>query len=133
MNELSQLSIAIADESELLREAWAKTLTEAHVYGASTKDTLHKILQEQKPDIVLYDLYFTSEHFELTVAEIVQISPSTKVVVLSFDTNPVLANHYFSCGAKGFFNKYIKDLAGFVDLLQKIKNGETICENSKAA
>lgn len=93
-------------------------------------DNIYKIIEEQRPDIVLLDINLSNISSEdgIFIAEnILNMIPSQKIVMLTGYDLPVYKMKSKKIGASGYINKNISP-ADLAKLLQKIYNGYEIFE-----
>lgn len=93
-------------------------------------DNIYKIIEEQRPDIVLLDINLSNISSEdgIFIAEnILNMIPSQKIVMLTGYDLPVYKMKSKKIGASGYINKNISP-ADLAKLLQKIYNDYEIFE-----
>lgn len=126
---MGSIKTIIVDENALYRSALTELLTVngIHVIGqAANEKALFKQMGTEVPDILMYDFFNSVEPFADTVAKLRRVAPETKLLVLSFETNPALIEFCLSNGAKGFYDKRITDSEYLISGLKKIAEGNTV-------
>ena len=102
-------TVLIIDDHQLIREMWTRVLEDSGLvtvlkYSGRLTQTLD-IIQEQKPTIVLLDVYMKPmTGFEL-MPIIKQHSPSSHVIGFSVHANAAYAHQLLQLGASGYVTK----------------------------
>jgi DNA-binding NarL/FixJ family response regulator len=121
-------SIILAKESKLHRKYFSELLNSNgfKVAGfAGSEVELFQLLKINKPDILIYDLFLTSNGLENSIRRIIETSPETKLIVTGEDYS-VLIESAIATGASGFFDEDILDLDLILDAIKRIGLGETV-------
>jgi DNA-binding NarL/FixJ family response regulator len=129
----SPISVAIADDHTLYREAVARVINSNKKYtvvfeAKNGKELLEKLAEEEEqekelPTIVLLDINMpVMDGFE-TMALLKVKYPSIKVLSLSGYSNSISVLQMFKCGAHGFLSKTAEGHEVFNALEQVIRTG----------
>jgi DNA-binding NarL/FixJ family response regulator len=98
----------IADDHELLRQVLILTLEQAGieiVQAVSTgRDAVDATLKH-KPDVVLLDVVMPDMDGLAALSTIKYLSPETRVIVISGQTDPLYVSRAIELGAEGYFSK----------------------------
>lgn len=116
-----KMRILIADDHALVREgiaAFLKMSDEVEVVGEAA-DGVEAIeaVKKHRPDIILLDISMPRLGGLEAMGEIRNISPDTKVLVLTQYEDPVYVRRFFKAGAAGYL---LKKAVG-TDLLEALK------------
>lgn len=118
------ISIVMADRNQLVCESIAKMLTDTRdfqvVGKTSTTETLLNLVRRLKPSVVVGDLS-DPELNGLEVAELIrEISPTTRLILLSNYTDEVYTQNMLRAGIAGLITKTSKT----VELIRAIREGQ---------
>jgi two-component system response regulator NreC len=113
--------IVIADDHNVVREG-LKLMLDAQprmtvVAEASTADDALRMARAHRPDVIVLDLNMPGRPTLDVIPEIREGSPDTRIVVLTMQDEPALAQATLRAGASGYV---IKDAAGD-ELLQAVE------------
>lgn len=132
---MKKLSILVADDHMLLRQAWRMVLnSQPHieVIGEANngKEAVEKALQ-LKPDLVLMDIGLPHMDGISATLHITQKLPQVKVLALSAHTQPSYARKMIQVGAVGYLTKNVTALE-MLSAIEEIRNGRKyICNEIK--
>lgn len=127
MGKSKKNKIIIADQSKSYRNLLGIILSgEATVLKAETETDLLEMVKTEMPDVIIYDLLFSTTKIEVTLKKISQTSPNSKLLILSFEDDYDLVDYCISAGAKGFWNKSVRDVDLLMEVIKKISLGETV-------
>jgi two-component system, NarL family, response regulator EvgA len=122
MKRLQKSKIVIVDNSKTYRNALTEILEsdmKADVKQVADAEDLLSLLSTYKANLIIYDLFSGSMDFGRMMKKIQKVSPDSKLIVLSFETDVELVAYCQKTGAAGFIEKGITN----VDLLiQSLKN-----------
>ncbi len=133
---MSKISILIAEDHKLIRETWSYILNSdpRFIVVAECADSAQAVeaAREMKPDIILLDINMKPMNgFEAT-ARFVETSPLSKVVGLSFYSEPLFVKKMFMAGAKGYVTKN-SGREEMMDAIMAVHAGrEFICEEIRS-
>ena len=102
-------TLLIIDDHTLLRDMWAKVLQDSGQvsvlkYPGRIAEALN-IVREQKPSVILLDVYMSPiSGFDL-VPVIKDYSPETQVIGFSVHSNAAYAKQMLQLGARGYITK----------------------------
>ena len=102
------MRLMICDDLKLLLDALSMALTEhGHTVVATALDPDEAVeaAREHQPDVCLLDLHFSQGNGLSAMGRIHEVSPDTKVVMLSGSTGRSLVPEAIAAGAKGFVGK----------------------------
>ncbi|WP_288423089.1 response regulator transcription factor [uncultured Spirosoma sp.] len=112
---------------DLLPAAFGKS-DDIQVIGAvSTEDQLWEFLKQQRPDLLLLDIFLTTDTTDLRLArQLKQTYPELRIVLLtSANSNVRLIQEANQLGLDGYISKYI-GAAALLTLIDKARRGERI-------
>lgn len=116
-----KMRILIADDHALVREgigAFLKMSDEVEVVGEAADGVAAiEAVRKHRPDIILLDISMPRLGGLEAMGEIRNISPDTKVLVLTQYEDPVYVRRFFKAGAAGYL---LKKAVG-TDLLEALK------------
>jgi DNA-binding NarL/FixJ family response regulator len=106
-----QIRILVVDDHTLLREALVAVLTGepgfAVVGQAGDGESGIRLADQTRPEVVLLDLQMPDDRPADTVMQLMRMSPTPKVIILSMHDAPHLVNQMLSLGARGYLHKAI--------------------------
>jgi DNA-binding NarL/FixJ family response regulator len=109
--EGARTRVVLADDHNLFREAVSDMLqTESSIdivgQARDGREVL-SLLKEEKPDVILLDVDMPNADGRECMPKISQISPHTKVVVLTMFDDPHLMREFFALGASAYLAKTV--------------------------
>lgn len=118
----------LADDHAVVRSG-LRMLLEAEpdftvVAEAGDVDTATRYVLGHKPTILMLDLNMPGEESLPAIPKILEVSPDTKVVVLTMQSEPAFAREAMRAGAVGYVLKEAAD-AELVDAIRTIASGGT--------
>jgi DNA-binding NarL/FixJ family response regulator len=120
-------TLLIIDDHSLLRDMWAKVLQESGQvsvikYPGLINEALN-IVREQKPSVILLDVYMSPiSGFEL-VPIIKEHSPQTQIIGFSVHSNAAYAKQMLELGASGYVTKNC-DIQTVLTAIHTVHKGE---------
>jgi len=132
----NKINVLILDASRFYSAQLAgilNTRLRANVTHVIDENRLFSSFVKYNPDIVIYDLFSTFNQFGINMEVIQRKFPKSKVIVLSFETDPNLVDMCIEKGAKGFFDKSVKDIELLASSIKKVINDETTILNSHSS
>lgn len=127
MAEKNTISILVADDCTLLREAFCYFFaTESDftlVSAVRNGEEAVSLAAKFNPDIVLLDLEMLSTQPHVTVGRLLRHSPGSKVIILSMVDNPRLVRELFHVGISAYLHKSVSrhDL---VSAIRSVRRGD---------
>jgi two-component system, NarL family, nitrate/nitrite response regulator NarL len=124
--------VVLADGHTVFLDGLTAVLTDAGycVCGtASTRTALLEKARTARPGLAIIDSDFTDGDGVGAVAEIAELSPVTKVVVLTADDRPETMRQALSAGAVGYLHKS-RGVPAVVEALRRVSAGEVIVEGT---
>ena len=120
--------LAIDDNTDLLYtleqicrfQGWTPLLAESY-------DAAEKILEKNKPDLILVDYHMPGVDGIRAVREIRQVLPDTPVIVLTIEETEKVMTRFFEAGANDYALKPIKA----IDLIARIRAHLQFSERSR--
>src|SRR6185369_12829255 len=109
------------------REAGIETVGEA-----GTAEQAVAKARALQPDVVLLDLVLPRQNGHVAIPGLLKAAPSTKVLVLSSQTQPTSVRQAIAAGARGFIPKRSSDTE-LVDAIRRVAGGERYVEPSLGA
>lgn len=102
-------TVMVVDDHALVREGVCgilKTQEDLRVVGqAGDSATAVALATEIKPDIVLLDIEIPGEEATVTVPQILDCSPQSRVIILSMHESPELVKAMLDAGVRGYLLK----------------------------
>ncbi len=89
--------------------------------AANAREAVFRVI-EHKPDVVLIDVTMPGESGIEAIPKLLEVSPETKVLVLSMHDDPRYVRDAFSAGASGYVLKEAAD-AELVAAIQEVARG----------
>ncbi len=122
------ISIVLADDHAVVRSG-LRMLLEAEpdftvVAEAGDVDSARRYVLGHKPTILMLDLSMPGEESLPAIPKILEVSPDTKVVVLTMQSEPAFAREAMRAGAVGYVLKEAAD-AELVDAIRAVASGGT--------
>lgn len=125
---MKMLRIVIADDHTIFRQGLLGLLDEKEGFAvigeAGDGDTALRLICEAKPDIAILDLSMPGLSSLEIIKGICHQGLSTKVILLTMHTNPLMVEQFIKAGVSG----YVPKSNAFEDLLYAIK---TVAEGGK--
>lgn len=109
----SPITIVLADDQTIVRAA-LRCVLEAEpgfaivAEAADLESTARKVLA-YKPDVLVLDLHMPDGSTYNTIPKLLQISPETRIVILTMEDSPTAARAALRAGAAGFALKEAAD------------------------
>jgi two-component system invasion response regulator UvrY len=124
---MPKISVVVIDDHALIRESWIqllKMLKQFDVVGDSgDSEKGVEIVGNKLPDIVFLDINIKPKDGFETIKEILQISPTSKVIALSMYTLPAYAKKMIALGAKAYVTKN-SSVDEIMEAIAAVNNGE---------
>jgi DNA-binding NarL/FixJ family response regulator len=112
MNTIHPVRVLLADDHALFREGIAKMLStdgNIEVVGeAENGEETVAVARETKPDVVLLDVEMPVMDVEEVIGLIQEVSPGSRVVVLTMYEDPRLVRKVLNLGASGYVAKNVR-------------------------
>ncbi len=103
------IRLVIVEDHVLVREGLIEilqTYEDLEVVGAAgDSGSAVAVVAKQKPDTVILDVEIPGDEVTTTVGRIQEVSPGTKILVLSMYDGPELVRHLLGLGVKGYLLK----------------------------
>ena len=132
---MKRISLLIADDHKLLREALifffnASPCFEVIASCGNSQDAI-EITGREKPDIVLMDIHIAPFSGIEATHKIKHLSPSSGVIGMSAQSEPLFVKKMLKMGARGYVTKNSpKD--EIINAIKRVNNGEIyICQEIK--
>lgn len=134
-NEMKKISILIADDHLLIRQAWSILLGShadfsvvAECESGEEAVALAKTLQ---PDIILMDINLKGMNGIEATRQICTFAPGTKIVAVSLHSQPAYARKMMQMGAAGYVTKNSSRQEMIEAILQILSGKRYICKEIK--
>lgn len=107
---LEMAKVMIADDSLFVRNRLVKLLTEHGYETIAACDGVEavRVFDEARPDVVLMDITMPRKDGLDALAEIRQLDPSARAIMLTALDQPLLAGRAVLVGAKDFMTKPVR-------------------------
>jgi DNA-binding NarL/FixJ family response regulator len=102
------IRVLLVDDHHLVRSALRALLREEEVSAigeAGTAEQAVIIARALQPDLVLLDLVLPRKSGTETIPELLKVAPSTKVIVVSPQSQPSSVRQAIAAGARGYVLK----------------------------
>ena len=134
---MNKLTILIAEDHALIREAWSLMLGSNPKFQVVQLVTngIDAVAQAQKiqPDIVIMDINMPGLNGHEATRQIRKCSPSTKVLVVSMHSQPAYARKMLRIGALGYVTKNSSPSEMFTAITEIAGNRKYVCSEIKNA
>jgi DNA-binding NarL/FixJ family response regulator len=112
MNDgIDQITILLVDDHTLVREGLREILEtqgDLRVVGeAGDSATTVALAGQMRPDIVLLDIEIPGEKATVTVSQIRDVSPESRIIILSMYEGPQLVQALLAAGIRGYLLKSV--------------------------
>jgi two-component system response regulator NreC len=129
MTDAGEITIVLADDHAVVRSGLRLLLDQAggfHVVAeAGDADAALRSVLGYKPDVLVLDLNMPGEPTSLeAIPRVPEVSPRTRVVVLTMQEDPSFARHALQAGAAGYVLKEAADTE-LVEAVRRAAAGET--------
>jgi two-component system, NarL family, response regulator NreC len=129
MSDAGEITIVLADDHAVVRSGLRLLLDQAggfHVVAeAGDADAALRSVLGYKPDVLVLDLNMPGEPTSLeAIPRVPEVSPGTRVVVLTMQEDPSFARHALQAGAAGYVLKEAADTE-LVEAVRRAAAGET--------
>ena len=122
------VSVVLADDHAIVRDGIRMVLESEPdievVAEAGTAEDAARYVLGHKPSVLVLDLNMPGESSLETIPKIAEVSPDTRVIVLTMQSEPAFARKALQAGASGYVVKHsaAKEL---VDAIRIVLGGET--------
>lgn len=117
---MKQKTIVFADDHSLISEMWGELIKNTGQFTIQAKTTSIKeslnALASFQPDLLILDIMLSDGSVIDSIAEMKNISPATKILVLSANSDLHIVKKAFNRGVNG----YITKTAGFDEIMKAI-------------
>jgi DNA-binding NarL/FixJ family response regulator len=131
------IKVLIADDHTLVRQAWSIILDAdprfSVVADCGTSRSCIQLAHNLKPDVILLDIHMPGMNGIEAIPHILQQSPSSKILGISFHTNPSYARRMLREGAKGYVTKNSSKDELITAIVQVHEGTSYICQEIKEA
>jgi two-component system response regulator NreC len=128
MGDADEITIVLADDHAVVRSGLRLLLDQAgmHVLAeAGDADSALRSVLGHKPSVLVLDLNMPGEPTSLeAIPRVAEVSPGTRVVVLTMQEDPVFAREALRAGAAGYVLKEAAD-SELVEAVSRAAAGET--------
>lgn len=134
--EQKPITVVIADDHAVVRSG-LRMLVEAEpdievVAEAGEVDSARRYVLGHKPTVLMLDLNMPGESSLEAIPSILEVSPQTKIVVLTMQDDPAFAREAMRAGATGYVLKEAADVE-LVNAIRLAAAGETYLQPSVGA
>jgi DNA-binding NarL/FixJ family response regulator len=126
-------SIVVVDDHYLFRAGLIELLDAVPAFtiighGASASEAV-TLAQEHRPDVVLLDIEMPGPATPATIRKITEVSPDTRVVVLTMHDEPELVRDNVDAGAAGYLVKSAgrEELVAAINAARRDENTVLVC------
>lgn len=132
---MKKLKILIADDHQMIREAWALIINNdprfSVVAKCSNGDEAIQLTKELNPEIVVLDINMEPTSGIEVAEQIRKYSPDTGIVVVTMHTQPSFVKKLMKVGAKGYVTKNSKPQELLDAIVAVSKGNRYICAEMK--
>lgn len=127
-----KIKVILADCSSQFTRAIGEFLTVNNYEVAACVNRmsdLMTVLKATQADVLIYDYLNADESLEETFNEARKYNPDLKIMVMSFDIEPLYASEYKRAGANSVCNKNLNnynDLLALINKTAKMQTGQAI-------
>lgn len=124
------MRVVICDDHRLLLEALGLALAERGydvVALAQSPEDAVEAAREHRPDVCLLDLNFPGGSSLMAIGQIREVSPETKVVMLSAEADHAVVGHAIAEGAAGYVGKE-KPIQQIIEMVEQAVQGRMAVE-----
>jgi len=121
------IRVLLVDDHQLFRSAIRALLREqdgvSAVGEAGTAEQAVIVARALQPDLVLLDLVLPRKSGNEAIPELLKVAPSTKVIVVSSQSQPSSVRQAIAAGARGYVLKRASE-AELIDAIHRVAAGE---------
>lgn len=121
------IRVLLVDDHQLFRSAIRALLREQYgvsaVGEAGTAEQAVIVARALQPDLVLLDLVLPRKSGNEAIPELLKVAPSTKVIVVSSQSQPSSVRQAIAAGARGYVLKRASE-AELIDAIHRVAAGE---------
>lgn len=132
---MKKLKILIADDHQMIREAWALIINNdpgfSVVAKCSNGDEAIQLTKELNPDIVVLDINMGPTSGVDVAAQIHKYSPDTGIVAVTMHTQPYFVKKLMKVGARGYVTKNSRPQELLDAIVSVSKGNRYICAEMK--
>ena len=135
MSGVSEVSVMVVDDHPMWRDGVSRDLTEAGFTVAATADgvgTAARRAAAVQPDVVLMDMQLIDGSGAQATAEVLRVSPHSRVLVLSASAERDDVLEAIKAGATGYLLKEIS-IEEVADAIRAVVSGQSLISPSMAS
>lgn len=121
------IRVLLVDDHDLFRSALRSRLEQedgiAPVGQAGTAHHAVAAARSLQPDVILLDLVLPGRSGHDAIPDLLQVSPSANIVVVSSQTQPTAVRQAIAAGARGYVPKRASDTE-LVEAIRRVASGE---------
>ena len=121
------IRVVLVDDHALFRSSLRARLEQEDgitpVGEAGTAEQAVGRTRAMQPDVVLLDLVLPRRSGYEVIPELLRVSPSTRVLVVSSQTQPTSVRQAITAGARGYVPKYASD-SELIEAIRRVAAGE---------
>lgn len=124
--------IVLADGHKVFLDALSAVLSRSGYDVAATASTRAEVFEQVravKPAVCIIESQFSDGDGIEALEEVLAVSPTTKVVVLTADDEPKNLRRALEFGAAGYVHK-ARGVAALIDVLRRVTDGEIVVEGT---
>ena len=130
---IPQVSVVLADDERLILQGLATMLEDLIpellvVAIVGSLPEAKAAITQWRPALLITDLIVGGDSMLPAINEVTQVSPETRVLILSTSQNPVIARTFKSYGAHGFLSKNKCTIEEIADAIRTVLRGEVLSE-----
>jgi DNA-binding NarL/FixJ family response regulator len=135
MNSPEKISVLIADDHALVREAWSYVLNSHPLFTvvaqcSNAEDAIEKA-KELRPKAVLMDINLPGMDGIEATRQIRKYSPGSKILGVSLHSQPVFARKMMKAGALGYITKNSSKEEMFKAIQEVVEGRSYVCKEIK--
>lgn len=129
---MEKIRLIIVESHRLMREAWQYVLNGDEHIEVVASCAIHEeaiaLCRAERPDVVLFSIGMNLKNDFATICHLLHEFPETRIIGMSVNARPVLAQTVLSSGAHAFVTKSSSKEEMVKAILQVCNGGTYICE-----
>jgi DNA-binding NarL/FixJ family response regulator len=132
---MGKVTVIIADDHKLIREAWRQILDEnsnlSVIATCGDAQEVVDLAKEKRPELILMDIMMNPFSGLEATRKILAFAPKTKIIGVSLLSQPAYAKKMLTIGGRGYVTKNSSQEEMMEAIFQVIKGRKYICAEVK--